>query len=104
MSSTKPSDLSVKNTKKEMLEADYQMNLLKKQFDGEKNVSSIQIQSLEKMVKEQNEQIAKLSKLQEATYQKVQDVAVKAIEGASKVGSFSGLQHIISEQKKSAAD
>ena len=37
---------------------------------------------------------------QDSAYQKIQDVAVKAIEGASKVGSFSGLQHVLREQNK----
>ncbi|MCK9262383.1 MAG: hypothetical protein WDA72_07750 [Desulfomonilia bacterium] len=80
------------------LEADYQTNMLKQQYEGEKNVLLTRIDALEKTVKEQAEQISKLSRLQEAAYQKVQDVAVKAIEGASKHGSFSGLQQALSEQ------
>jgi hypothetical protein len=44
--------------------------------------------------------LAKLGQQQEAAYQKIQDVAVKAIEGASKVGSFAGLVHTLKEQTK----
>ena len=71
-------------------EAKYQQDLLHKDFEGQKNVLTSRIQSLEKTVKEQADQLAKLSQQQEAAYQKIQDVAVKAIEGASKVGSFAG--------------
>ena len=80
------------------LESDYQTSILKQQYEGEKNVLLTRLESLEKTVKDQAEQISKLSRLQEAAYQKVQDVAVKAIEGASKLGSFSGLQQALSEQ------
>ncbi len=87
------------------LDSDYQTSILKQQFEGEKNVLLTRIDALEKSVKEQSEQISKLSMLQEAAYQKVQDVAVKAIEGASKLGSFSGLQQALSEQgRKSNSD
>jgi hypothetical protein len=82
------------------LEAKYEKDLLLKQFEGEKNVLTARIQSFDKAVKEQAEQLAKLSQQQEAAYQKVQDVAVKAIEGASKVGSFAGLVHTLKEQVK----
>ena len=92
---------AVKDTKEKInLAAKYQQNLLEKQFEGEKNVLTVRIESLEKTVKEQNEQIAQLTKQQESAYQKVQDVAVKAIEGASKFGYFSGMQHTLSDQTK----
>jgi len=88
------------------LEAKYQKDLLQKEFEGQRNVLTARIESLEKTVKEQNEQLAKLSTQQDAAYQKIQDVAVKAIEGASKASSFSDLQHVLSEQvkKKQAND
>ena len=82
------------------LENKYQKDLLQKEFEGQRNVLTARIQSLEKTVKEQNEQIAKLSTQQDAAYQKIQDVAVKAIDGASKASSFSDLQHVLSEQVK----
>jgi hypothetical protein len=82
------------------LETKYQKDLMQKEFEGQRNVLTARIQSLEKTVKEQNEQIAKLSTQQDAAYQKIQDVAVKAIEGASKASSFSDLKHVLSEQVK----
>jgi len=84
-------------------EAKYQQDLLHKDFEGQKNVLTARIQALEKSVKEQADQLARLSQQQEAAYQKVQDVAVKAIEGASKVGSFAGLVHTLKEQTKKPA-
>lgn len=81
-------------------EAKYQQDLLHKDFDGQKNVLTSRIQSLEKAVKEQADQLAKLSQQQEAAYQKIQDVAVKAIEGASKLGSFGSLVHTLKEQTR----
>jgi chromosome segregation ATPase len=88
------------NTERIELETKYQKDLLQKDFEGQRNVLTARIQSLEKTVKEQNEQIAKLSTQQDTAYQKIQDVAVKAIEGASKANSFSDLQHVLSEQIK----
>jgi len=98
-------DLAIANAIKEttqriQTESKYEKDLLGKQFEGEKNVLTARIESLDKTVKEQNERIAKLSKQQELAYQKVQDVAVKAIEGASKVGSFSGVQQVLAEQSR----
>jgi len=88
------------NTVSIELETGYQKDLLQKEFEGQRNVLTARIQSLEKTVKEQNEQITRLSSQQDAAYQKIQDVAVKAIEGASKANSFSELQHVLSEQIK----
>lgn len=90
-------------TEKLEREAKYQKDLIEKQFEGEKNVLTVRIESLQKTVKEQNEQISKLSQQQELAYQKVQDVAVKAIDGASKTGSFGGLQQVLAEQSKRQA-
>ena len=88
------------STERIELETKYQKDLLQKEFEGQRNVLTAKIQSLEKTVQEQNEQTTKLSTQQDAAYQKIQDVAVKAIEGASKANSFSDLQHVLSEQVK----
>jgi len=94
------------STRRIELETKYQKDLLQKEFEGQRNVLTAKIQSLEKTVQELNEQTTKLSTQQDAAYQKIQDVAVKAIEGASKASSFSDLQHVLSEQvkKKQAND
>jgi len=84
------------------LEAKNREELVKKEFIGERNVLTTRIESLEKIVKEQSEQIAKFSQQLEKAYQQVQDIAVKTIEGSSTVKSFANLQQWISEQTRKA--
>ena len=84
------------------LEAKNREELVKKEFIGERNVLTTRIESLEKSVKEQNEQIAKLSQQLEKAYQQVQEIAVKTIEGSSTIKSFANLQQWISEQTRKA--
>ncbi len=74
------------------------VELLQKEFDGERNVLKTRIESFEKTVKDQHEQIAKLSQQLEKAYQKIEDVAVKTIEGAASVKSFSQLQQLLTDQ------
>jgi uncharacterized coiled-coil protein SlyX len=84
------------------LEAKNREELVKKEFIGERNVLTTRIESLEKIVKEQSEQIAKFSQQLEKAYQQVQDIAVKTIEGSSSIKSFANLQQWISEQTRKA--
>lgn len=72
--------------------------LMKKEFEGERNVLKSRIESLEATVKEQREQITKLSQQLDKSYQKVEELAVKALETSSAAQSVSGLQQMISEQ------
>jgi hypothetical protein len=74
--------------------------LLKKEFGGEKNVLTTRIQSLENTVQQQSEQIIKLSQQLEMAYQKVQDIALKAVEGSANLKSFSSLQQLVAEQTR----
>ena len=71
-----------------------------KEFIGERNVLTTRVESLEKTVKEQSEQVTKLTQQLEKAYQQVQEIAVKTIEGSSTVKSFANLQQWISEQTK----
>ena len=89
-------------TEKLTLEAKNREELVKKEFIGERNVLTTRIESLEKSVKEQNEQISKLSQQLEKAYQQVQEIAVKTIEGSSTIKSFANLQQWISEQTRKA--
>jgi hypothetical protein len=82
------------------LEAKNREELVKKEFIGERNVLTTRIESLEKIVKEQSEQIAKFSQQLEKAYQQVQDIAVKTIEGSSSIKSFATLQQWVSEQMR----
>lgn len=75
--------------------------LISKEFEGEKKVFITRIESLEKTVEAQAEQISRLSGQLEKSYQKVEDIAVKAIEGSSNLKSFSYVpQHMTAEQSK----
>jgi len=84
-------------------EAKSKEELLQKEFAGERNVLATRIEAMEKTVGEQAEQISKLSGQLEKAYQKVQDIAVKAIEGASDSKSLAGLQQLINEQTRRQA-
>ena len=72
--------------------------LLKQQFAGEKNVQAARIAGLESTAKDQAEQIKQLSAKLEKAYGQVQEVAVRAIEGASQSKAFTGLQQALVEQ------
>lgn len=65
--------------------------LLRKEFDGERNVLTTRINSLDQMVKEQSEQIVRLSQQLEKAYGQVQDIAVRTVEGSSHSKSLGGL-------------
>ena len=87
-------------TERIKLEAKGREDLLKKEVDGERNVFVTKIAALEKTVKDQSEQIAKLSQQLEKAYQKVEDIAVKTIEGSASLKTYSSLQQLINEQVK----
>jgi phage-related minor tail protein len=85
------------------LEAKNREELVKKEFIGERNVLTTRIESLEKGVKEQSEQISKLAQQLEKAYQQVQEIAVKTIEGSSTSKSIANLQQWISEQMRKSS-
>ena len=74
--------------------------LLRKEFEGEKKVFATRIESLEKTVEIQTEQISKLSGQLEKSYQKVEDIAVRAIEGSSNLKSLSNFQQMMADHAK----
>jgi hypothetical protein len=83
-----------------ILEAKTKEDLLKKEFEGERNVLNTRVEAMEKTVKEQSERSATLSQQLEAAYQKVQDIAVKTVEGSSNFKSLASLQQLLSEQTR----
>jgi hypothetical protein len=87
-------------TERITLEAKNKEELIRKEFDGERNVLKTRIESLEKTVKEQSVHIANLSGQLEKSYQKVQDIAIKSVEGSSNLKSFENLQQLVSGQTK----
>ncbi len=74
--------------------------LLKKQFEGERNVLTTRIKALEENAAEQAKQLAKLSQQLEKAYSQVQDVAVKAIDGSTSFKALSNLQQLVTEQSR----
>lgn len=87
-------------TERVLLEAQNKEELLKQEFSGERNVLTTRIESLEQTVKEQNEQVAKLSQQLEKAYSQIQDVAVKTIEGSSNSRTLASLQQLMVEQAR----
>lgn len=85
-------------TERIKLEAKNREELLRKDFEGQKNVLTTKVDSHEKMVKEQTEQIGKLARQLETAYQKVQEIAEKAIEGSAQSKALSDLQKVLAEQ------
>lgn len=83
-----------------LLEAKTKEELLKKEADGERNVFKARLESLEKTAKEQGERITVMTKQLEAAYQKVQDIAIKTVEGSSSFNSVASLQQLLSEQMR----
>lgn len=87
-------------TDKVKMDAKNRDDLLRKEFEGERTALKTRLESLEKVAGEQNDRIAKLTEQLEKSYQKVQDIAVKAVEGSGGFKSLSGLQQLIDEQMK----
>ena len=81
-------------------QAKIKADLTAKEFAGEEQIYQLQIQALETQVAEQTTQLNKLSKQLEATQKQAQELAVKAIEGASSQTSFHALKEIALEQAK----
>ena len=81
-------------------EAQYKEELLKKAFEGERNVLSAKIEALQQTVKEQAARVATLSGQIEKSYGQVQDIALKAIEGSANVKAFSYSQPAAQEPSR----
>ena len=64
-------------------ETKIQTDLRAKEVEGEKRIYELRINSLEETAKKQTAQIGNLSKQLDAVLKQGQDLAVKALEGAS---------------------
>jgi hypothetical protein len=74
--------------------------LLKKEAETEKRLASLQVKTLEDTIVRQGTQIEALQKQMEEAKQQVQDIAVKAIEGASGAKALAHINQIAMEQAK----
>lgn len=79
-----------------------QQDLQAKHIEGERRVAELKIKSLEEIIKQQVQQIQKLSIKLDVTLKQVQELAAKAIEGASNVNSLQAMKQIALEQAKNA--
>lgn len=75
-------------------------DLQNKELEGSKRFYELRIQSLEQTIPHQEARIQNLSKQLDAALRQVQDLAVKAIEGASNINSYQALKEIAMEQAK----
>ncbi len=85
-------------TEKLTLEYKNKIDLLSKEFEGERKMLVTRIEALEKTNKEQTERIQHLTQQLEKAYQKVQDIAVKAVEGSASLRTFGTFQQVAMEQ------
>jgi len=74
--------------------------LLKKEAEVEKRLAALQVKTLEDTIVRQAAQIAALQKQVDEAKQQVQDIAVKAIEGASGAKALAHINQIAMEQAK----
>jgi uncharacterized coiled-coil protein SlyX len=72
-------------TRRLTLEAEHKAALARKDAEGERNVQAARLEALERTLKEQSDQVTKLNRQLEAAYQKLQDVAVKALESGKAI-------------------
>jgi hypothetical protein len=86
------------------LEAKNREELLRKEFEGERNVLAARNESLEKSGKDLVAANLKLAQQLDAAYQKVQDIAEKTVEGTSQSKSLADLQRLLIEQSRKSGD
>jgi chromosome segregation ATPase len=77
-----------------------QANLEAKKIEGEKRIAELRVKSLEEVVSRQTAQIEAISKKLDGTLMQAQDLATKAIEGASNIDSLKAMKQIALEQAK----
>lgn len=75
-------------------------DLLAKEHEGKERVYKLRVKSLEDTIAKQAEQIKDLSGQLEGTNKRAQDLAVRAIDGASNANSYQAIQQIAMEQAK----
>lgn len=81
-------------------QAKIKSDLFAKALEGQKQNYELQIQGMLQTLQNQESRIASLSKQLDSALKQVQDLAVKAIEGASNLNSFQAVKEIAIEQAK----
>jgi hypothetical protein len=77
--------------------------LMTKEREADRRFAELQVKTLEEAVVRQTVQIAALQKQLDEAKQQVQDIAVKAIEGASGARALTHVNQIAMEQAKTRA-
>ena len=77
-------------------------DLQQKTNEGKRRVYELRVQALDETIGKQNEQIAELSKQLATALKQAQDLAIKAIDGASNSSSFAAVKEIALEQAKTS--
>jgi hypothetical protein len=80
--------------------AKQEAQLWAKEVEGDKRVAQLRITALEETVKKQLEQIEALTKKLNDANTQVQEIAIRAIEGASNARALSSINEIAMEQAK----
>nr|WP_255699621.1 hypothetical protein [Tychonema sp. BBK16] len=81
-------------------QAKIKSDLFAKDLEGQKQNYELQIQGMLQTIENQESRIVSLSKQLDSALKQVQDLAVKAIEGASNLNSFQAMKEIAIEQAK----
>jgi len=81
-------------------QAKVKADLTAKDVEGSKRFYELRVQSLQETIQNQESRIQNLSKQLDSALKQVQDLAVKAIEGASNANSFQTVREIAIEQAK----
>ncbi len=77
-------------------------DLQQKEIDGQRRVFELRVAELEQTLTKQNEQINDLSQQLARALKQAQDLAMKAIDGASNSSSFAAVKEIALEQAKTS--
>ena len=98
-------DAAVKRAREEGLafarrQAQKKADLRAKEADGEHRLYELKIQSMENVIQKQVQQITSIATQRDLAIKQTQDLAVKAIEGASTAGSLQAVKEIALEQAK----
>lgn len=81
-------------------QAKIKADLFAKEVEGQKQYYELRVKSLMETIQSQDTRLQTLSKQLDSALKQVQDLAVKAIEGASNVSSFQAVKEIALEQAK----
>jgi colicin import membrane protein len=87
-------------TRQAAAQYEQQILILQKDAQAERKVAELQVKTLEETIKRQAEQINSLDKALEEAKRQVQDIALKAIEGASGARALAHINQIAMEQAK----